>query len=101
MATIEDGRITDVKGANYPVPGFDGRICLMGRSRLEYQYHPAENSGFSGAPESWRQGEDATGNDCTRLHTRAGRKRPRIGFLPEALRGCVGTHPKYRSNLAL
>jgi molybdopterin-containing oxidoreductase family molybdopterin binding subunit len=40
MATIEDGRITDVKGANYPVPGFDGRICLMGRSRLEYQYHP-------------------------------------------------------------
>jgi molybdopterin-containing oxidoreductase family molybdopterin binding subunit len=40
IATIREGRITEVKGANYPVPGFDGRICLMGRSRLEYQYHP-------------------------------------------------------------
>lgn len=39
-ATIEDGRITAVDPASYPVPGFENRICLMGRARLEYQYHP-------------------------------------------------------------
>ena len=38
--TIEDGRITAVDPADYPVPGYENRICLMGRSRLEYQYHP-------------------------------------------------------------
>jgi len=39
-ATIEAGRIVEVNPASYPVPGFENRICLMGRSRLEYQYHP-------------------------------------------------------------
>ncbi|MEO1043362.1 MAG: molybdopterin-dependent oxidoreductase [Pseudomonadota bacterium] len=38
--TIEDGKITSVGSADYPIPGYDNRICLMGRSRLEYQYHP-------------------------------------------------------------
>ncbi len=39
-ATVEDGRITAVDPAEYPVPGYENRICLMGRSRLEAQYHP-------------------------------------------------------------
>ncbi len=38
--TIDDGKITSVNAAEYPVPGYKNRICLMGRSRLEYQYHP-------------------------------------------------------------
>ncbi len=39
-ATIENGRIIAVEPADYPIPGFENRICMMGRSRLEYQYHP-------------------------------------------------------------
>ena len=39
-ATLDDGRIIAVEPASYPVPGFENRICLMGRARLEYQYHP-------------------------------------------------------------
>lgn len=39
-ATIEDGKIIAVDPAEYPVPGFENRICMMGRARLEYQYHP-------------------------------------------------------------
>lgn len=39
-ATIEDNKIIAVEPADYPVPGYENRICLMGRSRLEYQYHP-------------------------------------------------------------
>ena len=39
-ATVEDGRIIAVEPADYPVPGFENRICMMGRARLEYQYHP-------------------------------------------------------------
>jgi len=38
--TIEAGRITAVDPADYPVPGYENRICMMGRARLEYQYHP-------------------------------------------------------------
>lgn len=40
MATVEDGKITAVEAADYPIEGYENRICLMGRSRLEYQYHP-------------------------------------------------------------
>jgi molybdopterin-containing oxidoreductase family molybdopterin binding subunit len=39
-ATVEDERIVAVEPADYPIPGYENRICLMGRSRLEYQYHP-------------------------------------------------------------
>ena len=39
-ATLDEGRIIAVEPAQYPAPGFENRICLMGRSRLEYQYHP-------------------------------------------------------------
>lgn len=39
-ATIEDGRIVEVGPAEYPIDGFENRICLLGRSRLEQQYHP-------------------------------------------------------------
>ena len=38
--TIDEGRITSVDPAEYPVPGYENRICLMGRARLEAQYHP-------------------------------------------------------------
>ena len=38
-ATLDEGRIIAVEPARYPAPGFENRICLMGRSRLEYQYH--------------------------------------------------------------
>ncbi|MEO1475531.1 MAG: molybdopterin-dependent oxidoreductase [Pseudomonadota bacterium] len=40
QATIEDGAITQVSASRYPIPGYENRICLMGRSRLEYQNHP-------------------------------------------------------------
>lgn len=39
-ATIEDDKIIAVSAADYPLDDFKNRICLMGRSRLEYQYHP-------------------------------------------------------------
>lgn len=39
-ATIEDDKIIAVSAADYPLDNFKNRICLMGRSRLEYQYHP-------------------------------------------------------------
>ena len=39
-ATVEDGKIIAVGPAEYPVEGYKSRICLLGRSRLEYQYHP-------------------------------------------------------------
>lgn len=39
-ATVDDGRIIAIAPADYPVPGYENRICMMGRSRLEYQYHP-------------------------------------------------------------
>lgn len=39
-ALVEDGKITEVHAADYPVPGYENRICLLGRTRVEYQYHP-------------------------------------------------------------
>ncbi len=39
-ATIRNGRITEIGPADYPIDGFENRICLLGRSRLEQQYHP-------------------------------------------------------------
>ncbi len=39
-ATVDDGRIIAIAPADYPVSGYENRICMMGRSRLEYQYHP-------------------------------------------------------------
>lgn len=38
--TIENGKIIAVDTASYPVPEFENRICMMGRSRPEYQNHP-------------------------------------------------------------
>ncbi|MEM8564115.1 MAG: molybdopterin-dependent oxidoreductase [Pseudomonadota bacterium] len=62
-ATVEDEKIIAVTAANYPVEGFKNRICLMGRSRLEYQYHldrlrtPLKRKGKRGGgewePISW------------------------------------------------
>ena len=40
LACVEDGRIVRIEAGSFPRPEFDKRICLMGASRLEYQYHP-------------------------------------------------------------
>jgi anaerobic selenocysteine-containing dehydrogenase len=40
-ALVEDGRITSIKPADFPKQfNVKSRICQMGMSRLEYQYHP-------------------------------------------------------------
>ncbi|HYB73290.1 MAG TPA: molybdopterin-dependent oxidoreductase [Candidatus Sulfotelmatobacter sp.] len=39
LAHVEDGRIVRIEAADFPRPEFSKRICLMGLSRLEYQYH--------------------------------------------------------------
>ena len=38
-AHVENGRITSIEPGPFPLPEYDRRICLMGMSRLEYQYH--------------------------------------------------------------
>ena len=38
-AHVENGRITSIEPGSFPLPEYDRRICLMGMSRLEYQYH--------------------------------------------------------------
>ncbi len=40
LAHVEDGRIVRIEPGSFPLPEFDRRICLMGSTRLEYQYHP-------------------------------------------------------------
>ncbi|MBI3013519.1 MAG: molybdopterin-dependent oxidoreductase [Candidatus Tectomicrobia bacterium] len=39
LARVEDGRISQIEAAPFPRAEYDKRICLMGMSRLEYQYH--------------------------------------------------------------
>lgn len=39
MAHVVDGRITRIEPGSFPLPEYDRRICLMGMSRLEQQYH--------------------------------------------------------------
>ena len=39
VAHVKEGRITGIEPGSFPVPEYDRRICLMGMSRLEYQYH--------------------------------------------------------------
>ena len=56
-ATVEDDKIIAVTGSEYPLEGFKNRICMMGRSRLEYQNHrdrlrtPLRRKGPRGAGE--------------------------------------------------
>lgn len=40
VAHVKRGRIIDIEPGSFPWPEFEKRICLMGQSRLEYQYHP-------------------------------------------------------------
>ena len=61
--TVADDKIIAVTGTDYPLEGFKNRICMMGRSRLEYQYHvdrlrsPLKRKGQRGSgewePISW------------------------------------------------
>jgi len=39
LAHVENERIIRIEPGSFPLPEFDRRICLMGSSRLEYQYH--------------------------------------------------------------
>jgi len=39
LAHVENERIVRIEPGSFPLPEFDRRICLMGSSRLEYQYH--------------------------------------------------------------
>lgn len=65
LAHVEDGRIAHIEAASYPRPEFGKRICLMGVSRLEYQYHkdrllhPLRRVGARGAGRWERMGWDA------------------------------------------
>jgi molybdopterin-containing oxidoreductase family molybdopterin binding subunit len=38
-AHVEDGRIARIEAGSFPLPDYDRRICAMGLSRLEQQYH--------------------------------------------------------------
>jgi anaerobic selenocysteine-containing dehydrogenase len=38
-AHVEEGRITRIEAGSFPLPDYDHRICAMGLSRLEQQYH--------------------------------------------------------------
>ncbi len=64
LAHVEGGRIVRIEAASYPRPEFDKRICLMGVSRLEYQYHqdrllyPLRRVGARGAGHWERIGWD-------------------------------------------
>jgi molybdopterin-containing oxidoreductase family molybdopterin binding subunit len=65
LAHVADGRIVRIEAASYPRPEFGKRICLMGASRLEYQYHadrlryPLRRAGERGAGRWERIGWDA------------------------------------------
>jgi len=39
-AHVEAGRITCIEPGAFPLPEYDRRVCAMGMSRLEQQYHP-------------------------------------------------------------
>ena len=64
LAHVEGGRIVRIEAASFPRPEFDRRICLMGVSRLEYQYHqdrllhPLRRVGARGAGRWERIGWD-------------------------------------------
>jgi anaerobic dimethyl sulfoxide reductase subunit A len=59
-AQVENGRIISIEPGSFPLPEYDRRICLMGMSRLEYQYHkdrlrfPLERVGKRGEGK-WRR----------------------------------------------
>jgi anaerobic selenocysteine-containing dehydrogenase len=68
LAHVEEGRIVRIEPGSFPLPQFDKRICLMGSSRLEYQYHkdrllfPLQRVGERGAGQwkriSWEEAYD-------------------------------------------
>ena len=55
LAYVENGRIVRIEPGSFPQPEYDRHICLMGLSRLEYQYHkdrilsPLQRTGERGA----------------------------------------------------
>lgn len=68
-AHVEAGRITGIEPGSFPLPEYDRRICALGMSRLEQQYHaerlrfPLQRVGGRGEGKwqriSWAQAFDA------------------------------------------
>ena len=60
LAHVQDGRIVRIEAGSFPRSEYDKRICLMGTSRLEYQYHqdrllfPLQRVGERGAGQ-WKR----------------------------------------------
>jgi molybdopterin-containing oxidoreductase family molybdopterin binding subunit len=67
-AHVEEGRITRIEAGSFPLPEYDRRICAMGLSRLEQQYHadrlrfPLKRAGARGEGKwqriSWEEAFD-------------------------------------------
>ena len=67
-AHVEEGRITRIEAGSFPLPEFDRRICALGLSRLEQQYHadrlrfPLKRAGARGEGKwqriSWEEAFD-------------------------------------------
>lgn len=81
-ASVRDGRIIAVEPAEYPIPGYENRICLMGRARLEYQTHadrlrrPMKRMGPRGAGQwqeiSWAEAVELFIGEQKRIATQYG-----------------------------
>ncbi len=82
LAHVEDGRIVRIEAASYPRPEYGKRICLMGVSRLEYQYHqdrllsPLRRVGERGAGRweriGWDQAFDVIAENFRRIAAQYG-----------------------------
>ncbi len=80
LAHVEDGRIVRIEAGSFPRPEFDKRICLMGSSRLEYQYHkdrllfPLLRIGERGAGQwkriTWTEAYDLIADNFARIAAR-------------------------------
>ena len=55
-ATLDQGRIIAVEPARYPAPGFENRICLMGRSRPRVPVPPGAPAQTAEARRRTRRG---------------------------------------------
>ncbi len=82
LAHVEGGRIVRIEAASFPRPEFGKRICLMGTSRLEYQYHqdrllfPLRRVGERGAGRwqriGWDEAFDLIAENFRRIAARDG-----------------------------
>ncbi|MGE5303392.1 MAG: molybdopterin-containing oxidoreductase family protein [Alphaproteobacteria bacterium] len=81
-AHVEGGRITRIEAGSFPLPDYDRRICAMGLSRLEQQYHserlrfPLKRTGARGEGNwqriSWEEAFDFLARRLTDIATKFG-----------------------------